>query len=142
MTKIVKATATPVATKTRKPRVSKIIRASNKRTVGQIIAAAAAGFLPIASYEIAHFEMRDNPYLAILVVAALVFSAPTLVEWAKKWCSSIYKAVGFSVLLESVMIFSNNVYLSYSSLAILCVINMHFAYNAAAKKEVTSDTDN
>lgn len=129
-------TAKPIEKTVRKPRVTKTIRASSKRTVGQIIASLAAGFLPCASFEIAHYEMHDNPYLAILVVAALVFSAPTLVEWAKKWCVSIYKAVGFSVLLESVMIFSNSHVLSYTSLAILCAINMHFAYHAAAKKEV------
>ena len=44
--------------------------------------AVAAGFLPIASYCMAHMEVADRPLMWALVAAGLAFSAPTLAEWA------------------------------------------------------------
>jgi VIT1/CCC1 family predicted Fe2+/Mn2+ transporter len=110
------------------------LSAADKKTVGQILAATAAGFLPIASYAIAHHEMNANRWLGILVAAALLFSAPTLAQWAQKWCKSPYKAWGFTVLLEGVMVFSKMPWLSISALVILGAINCHAAFLAAAQK--------
>lgn len=111
--------------------------AADKKTVGQVLAATAAGFLPIASYAIAHHEMNANKWLGLLVIAALVFSAPTLAQWAQKWCKSPYKAWGFTVLLEGVMVFSKMPWLSITALVILGAINCHAAYMAAAVKPKT-----
>lgn len=111
--------------------------AAEKKTVGQILAAVAAGFLPIASYAIAHHEMNANKWLGILVAAALLFSAPTLAQWAQKWCKSPWKAWGFTILLEGVMVFSKMDWLALSALVILGLINCHAAYLAAAVKPKT-----
>ena len=100
------------------------------------MASVASGFLPIASFVLAHYESKENPLLWILVVAALSFSAPTLVLWAKKWCGGMVKAVGFAVLLEGVMVFSHTQYLSFGGLVILVVINAANAWDLAARKEV------
>lgn len=110
------------------------LTAAEKKTVGQVLAATAAGFLPIASYAIAHHEMNSNRWLGLLVVAALLFSAPTLAQWAQKWCKSPYKAWGFTILLEGVMVFSKLPWLSITALVILGAINCHAAYMAAAVK--------
>jgi VIT1/CCC1 family predicted Fe2+/Mn2+ transporter len=108
--------------------------AAQKKTVGQFCAALAAGFLPIASYVIAHYESKTEPMLWILVAAALMFSAPTLAAWAQKWTGNAYKAWGFTILLEGVMVFSHLQALSYAGLAILVLINATNAYGLAASK--------
>lgn len=112
-----------------KPKIK--LKAAEVRTIGQGIAAVAAGFLPIASYCMAHMEVSDRPLMWALVAAGLAFSAPTLSEWAERWCRGKYKAWGFTVLLEGVMIFSVNDYLA---LAILVSINCNSAWRLAGKK--------
>jgi hypothetical protein len=114
------------------------LNAAQKRSFGQFVAAVAAAFLPVASFCISHYEVKDAPYLAILVVFGLIFSAPTLADWAIKWCGNIYKAWGFTILLEGVMVFSSIEYLGYAALAILSVINCYSAYQSAAKKVASS----
>jgi len=109
------------------------LRAAERRTIGQFIAAIAASFLPVASYVLSHFEAKGQPMMWGLVVAALMFSAPTLVEWAQKWCKSLWKAVGFTVLLEGVMVASSTTWLGGAGLAILVVINCHAAWTMAGK---------
>ncbi len=109
--------------------------AMRKAGAGRIAAAIAAAFLPIASFVLAHIEAPINPALWVLVAAALLFSAPTLVQWAAKWCGSIYKAIGFAGLLEGVMVFSHIVALAYAGLAILVMINAISAYALAGKAQ-------
>lgn len=110
-------------------------KAMRKAGAGRIAAMLGAGFLPIASFAIAHFEAPNNPALWVLVAAALLFSAPTLVTWAVKWCGSMYKAIGFAGLLEGVMVFSHIQYLAYAGLAILVLINATNAYYLAGKAQ-------
>lgn len=127
------------AAKPKKPAAARKIvpklSASEQRTVGQGIAAVAAGFLPVASYIIAHHEVTDSPLKWALVLAALLFSAPTLAEWAEKWCKGRWKAWGFTALLEGCMVFSSTEYLGYAGLAILVAINCHSAWSLAGQKK-------
>ncbi len=111
------------------------ISAANKRSIGQLSAAVASGFLPIASYMMAHVEAKANPILWVLVAAALAFSAPTLAGWATKWCGGKVKAWGFTVLLEGVLVASTTGWLSMTALTILVVINASNAWELAARKE-------
>jgi hypothetical protein len=113
----------------------KMQAAMRKAGAGRIAAAIAAAFLPVASFVLAHIEAPQNPYLWVLVAAALLFSAPTLVQWASKWCGGMYKAIGFAGLLEGVMVFSHIAYLAYAGLAILVMINAINAYNLAGKAQ-------
>lgn len=115
------------------------INAAQKRTIGQIFASVAAGFLPIASFVMAHYESKQNPYLWILVAAALAFSAPTLAAWAQKWCGHAVKAWGFTILLEGVMVASHTEWLSFAGLMILIAINAVNAYQLAAMKQVAAE---
>ena len=105
------------------------------RTIGQFIAAMAASFLPLASYVIAHHETTTKQAMWVLVGAALLFSAPTLADWAQKWTKSATKAWGFTCLLEGVMVFSGTEYLGYAGLAILMAINCNSAWQAAGAKD-------
>lgn len=131
-----------VMAKAKKPAARKQVTATpikvsvaQKRMVGQFCASIAAGFLPIASYMLAHYESQTNPFMWVLVIAALMFSAPTLVDWSKKWCGSTTKAVGFAVLLEGVMIMSHNQILSLVGLVILVAINSSNAWELFVTKK-------
>ena len=115
------------------------LKKSEVRTIGQFIAAIAAGFLPVASYVLAHYETKNTPAMWALVVAALTFSAPTLVEWAQKWCKSVWKAVGFAALLEGVMVASSTGWLGATGLVILVAINCHAAWALAGKNLKSKD---
>jgi hypothetical protein len=111
------------------------VSAAQKRTIGQFIAAIASGFLPIASFVIAHHEASTQPMLWILVAAALAFSAPSVASWANKWCGNLYKAWGFTVLLEGVLVFAHHEALSLGGLAMLVMINAANAWTLAARRE-------
>jgi hypothetical protein len=111
---------------------SKLTKAK-QRTIGQLFAAIGASFLPVASYAIAHVEVESNPTMWILVAAALTFSAPMLIQWSQRWCGHVVKALGFTVLLEGVMVFSSLPALRLTGLAILVAINAHAAWSMAQK---------
>jgi VIT1/CCC1 family predicted Fe2+/Mn2+ transporter len=134
--------AAPKAT-TSKPKMRKQptaapikVSAAQKRTIGQFVAALASGFLPIASFVIAHHEAGQQPMLWLLVAAALAFSAPSVASWAKKWCGHEVKAWGFTILLEGVLVFAHHEALSIAGLAMLVMINAANAWSLAAKKVV------
>ena len=114
-----------------KPR-RKVLTVQRQRTLGQLLAAAAGAFLPVASYVISHHEVLTHPVKWLLVLAALAFSAPVLVEWAMRWCRSWTKALGFTVLLEGVMVFSSTPALALTGLGLLLAINCHAAYHHAS----------
>jgi VIT1/CCC1 family predicted Fe2+/Mn2+ transporter len=116
-----------------KPKAIKV-SAAQKRNLNQLFAALAAGFLPIASFVLAHYEVKTDPRLWVLVAAALVFSAPTLAAWAQRWCVHSYKAWGFTGLLEGVMVLSHIQALSFAGLAILVLINASNAWELATAK--------
>lgn len=120
-----------------------VILKAHRRSAQQVIAGIAAGFLPVASYVIAHIEAQqanavlipytNQPALYLLVLAALAYSAPTLATWAKRWAGSAWKAWSFTVLLEGVMVFSHIQPLSLTGLVLLVSINAVTAYGKAVK---------
>lgn len=127
-------------TAARKPALARrrgkvIVKAAHKRSIQQVVAAIAAGFLPVASYVIAHIEAPQDgkSYLYTLVACALAYSAPTLAKWAEGWAGHPAKAWGFTVLLECVSVLSHIQWLNLAGLAILVTINAITAFNKAAK---------
>lgn len=99
----------------------------------KIAAAVAASFLPGAVYWIAHVEtVTDGRVdytspLWLLVIAGLTYSAPSVSQWANGWTGrdrlAQVKSIGFTILLESVLVFSRTEWLSLAALAILSGIN-------------------
>ncbi len=98
-------------------------------------AAIAAGFLPVASFTMAHTEAAQAPVKWALVAAALAYSAPTVASWAAGWIPHsvtpsgrlipvLWKAWAFSVLLEGVLVSSSTHWLAYGALAVLCLVNV------------------
>lgn len=126
-------------------RFRKLIRASQWRDVNQIIVTLAAGFLPIASYVVAHIEAAGDRWLWILVGACLLFSAPTLATWSLTWTGNGWlgriKAWGFTIVLEGTMIFSHTELLRLSGMVLLVVINAAYAFKQAKAKPRESVAD-
>lgn len=106
------------------------VREAGKRQNRMATAAGfiLGGFVPSASFILAHYEVDPQSPLwlqmpALLVLAGLVYSAKTVFDWARVAFKNPAKAVGFVVLLEGVMTFSTTVALAYVALALLVAIN-------------------
>lgn len=95
--------------------------------------ATAMGFLlggvvPVATYLEAHVDLdKGQPIYsqlaAYLVLGGLLFSAKTVFAWAKAAFADGYKAAGFVVLLEGVMVLSHVPALPLILLTFLVSIN-------------------
>ena len=111
----------------------KLFTRSRQQKLGQLLAGIGASFMPIASYTIVHFEADATPAKWALVASALLFSAPMVIDWAKRWCGHWVKAVGFTALLEGVMVFSSIGWLGMAGLVVLVGINAQAAWINAAR---------
>jgi hypothetical protein len=84
------------------------------------------GLIPTAVYVLIHQELTSRWYYdpkALLVLGGLVYSAKTVVEWARHVFKDTTKALGFAVLLEGVMSLSSTQWLAFAALATLALIN-------------------
>jgi len=113
------------------------------------LACAGAGFAPVAAYVVKRCEVEASPAMISLVWGCMLYSAPSCAQWAKTWIGratrnnrnrlkleTFYwsKAVGFTVLLEGVMIFSSITTLSIAALAMLVLINSNYAWETSSGK--------
>lgn len=83
------------------------------------------GIVPLGTYLIAHYEVTayTDP-MALLILGGLMFSLITVYGWGKKaFNDSVTKALGFVVLIEGIMVFSNIAWLSVMCLVYLIAIN-------------------
>jgi hypothetical protein len=81
------------------------------------------GFVPLATYILAHGEVAADPRKWALVGGGLLFSATSVFEFGREAFRSLLKALGFVVLVEGVMIWSATEPLSLAALALLVAIN-------------------
>jgi hypothetical protein len=81
------------------------------------------GFVPIATYILAHGELAAEPRKAALVAGGLLFSATSVFGFGREAFRSVLKALGFVVLIEGVMIWSSTEPLSLAALGLLVLIN-------------------
>jgi len=96
-------------------------------TLGALVGAA----VPVASYEVAHAEVVLPPSLwdlwrqpcAWVVVACLVFSAPTVAQWGKLAFGGAYKGIALAVIFEVLMVTSRTPWVSLGALGYLVAIN-------------------
>ena len=110
------------------------VSAKQRRTVGQVLAAAGACILPAVSWEMVHIEAATQPLAWGLVAAALMFSVPSVITWAKTWTGNVYKASGFAVLLEGAMVISHQPIVQLGCLGVLCLVNAYAAWRKAEGK--------
>ena len=86
------------------------------------------GFVPLASFFVAHYELSATAPLytqkaLYLVLGGLAYSAKTVWQWGRIAFQNALKAAGFVVLLEGVMVTSQIAWLSVAALVYLMVIN-------------------
>jgi hypothetical protein len=87
------------------------------------LGAALGGGVPIATYWLAHHELDRGFVIWALVAGGLLFSAMTVIRWAECAFGSMPKAIGFTVLLEGVLLYSRTPWLALGALGYLVFIN-------------------
>lgn len=120
---------------------------------------ALAGIVPVGVFEFGHYELTSwDPSVdgrALIVYAGLVFSAISVVTWSRdiftpanagRWGGVLatVKAVGFTALVEGMMMTSDNRWLSGAALGLLVAINAvangcRLAVRAAGTKATESE---
>lgn len=86
------------------------------------------GWVPVGSYVVCHKELPGTSgahfaALCLFVLGGLLFSAKTVWLWSAAAFQDRWKASGFVLLLEGVMVLSQVPGLAWSALAILVLIN-------------------
>jgi hypothetical protein len=102
------------------------LRAARRKPIAAIIG-ATAGLVPVGVYEVGHHELTSWSPLecpkAMIVYAGLLFSALTVLGWSTNMFGSKAKALGFTLLLEGIMMTSSAAWLTAIALAYLVLIN-------------------
>lgn len=102
------------------------VRIACKNPLPTVIGALIGALVPFATYQVAHHDLNlSAPWSLpmLLVVGGLVYSATTVAQWGRLAFASWYKAVGFTVLVEGIMVGSGQEWLSVVALCYLCTIN-------------------
>ncbi len=98
-----------------------------KARLATVLGALLGGFVPLASYTVAHQEANFDTlrgWIAVgLVLGGLVFSAKTVREWGELAFHDGRKALGFVVLMEGVATLSQTPWLALAALSYLVGIN-------------------
>jgi hypothetical protein len=99
-----------------------------KNRLAALLGFCLGAIVPFASYIVAHFEIDpEKPiYLQLgtfLVLGGLIYSAKTVYSWGVLAFNSRFKAVGFVLLLEGVMVAAHTTWLSVVTLVYLVAIN-------------------
>lgn len=106
--------------------VATAIRPQNR--LAAALGALLGGFVPVASYVVAHHETDLAAPLwsqagTWFVLGGLCYSALTVYQWARRAVGHSVKAAGFVLLLEGVMVASSTTWLGLVALAYLVAIN-------------------
>jgi hypothetical protein len=102
------------------------LRFARQKPVAALLG-ATAGLVPVGVFELGHYELTswsplDCPKAAI-VYAGLLFSALTVLGWSSDMFGSKAKAIGFTALLEGIMMTADAGWLSAIALCYLVAIN-------------------
>jgi hypothetical protein len=96
--------------------------------LGTTIGLVLGGSVPVGAYVICHNELSSAEgwrwtALLLLVLGGLLFSAKTVWQWAAAAFQDAWKASGFVVLLEGIMVLAETTWLSWGALGLLIAIN-------------------
>src|SRR5438105_1226559 len=91
------------------------LRIARRKPVAALLG-ATAGLVPVGVFELGHYELiswspLDCPKAAI-VYAGLLFSALTVLGWSTDMFGSKVTAIGFTALLEGIMMTADTGWLS------------------------------
>ena len=102
------------------------LRIARRKPVAALLG-ATAGLVPVGVFELGHYELTSWSPLecpkAVIVYAGLVFSALTVLGWSIDMFGGKAKAVGFTALLEGIMMAADARWLSAIALCYLVAIN-------------------
>src|SRR3954469_10976812 len=102
------------------------LRAARRKPIAAIIG-ATAGLVPVGVYEVGHHELTSWSPIecpkAMIVYAGLLFSALTVLGWSTNMFGARAKALGFTLLLEGIMMTSSAGWLTAIALTYLVLIN-------------------
>jgi len=102
------------------------LRLARQRPVAALLG-ASAGLVPVGVFELGHYEISSWSPLecpkAIIVYAGLLFSALTVLGWSSDMFGSKAKSIGFTALLEGIMMTADAGWLTGIALGYLVAIN-------------------
>jgi hypothetical protein len=102
------------------------LRMARRKPIAALLG-ATAGLVPVGVFELGHYELTSWSPLdcpkAVIVYAGLLFSALTVLGWSTDMFGSRAKAIGFTLLLEGIMMTAHAGWLSATALGYLVVIN-------------------
>lgn len=73
-----------------------------------------------------------------MIGGGALFSSLTVINWGERILGNIFKAVGFAVLVEGVMLTATSQWLSTTALGLLIVINATSCAVALARDEASA----
>jgi len=100
-----------------------------KARLATLLGCLLGGFVPLASYVVAHQEVdwtspgSHSLVSLFLVLGGLIYSARTCFDWGRLAFASSFKSFGWVVLIEGVMVTSHIHWLSIAALGFLISIN-------------------
>jgi hypothetical protein len=94
-----------------------------RNRLAMVAGAVMGGFVPIATYVVGHYETGVVPAMWLVVAGGLAYSAKSVYDFAAAAFRHPAKALGFVLLVEGVMTFSQTPALALSALALLVAIN-------------------
>lgn len=103
----------------------------------QLLAVVWGGLVPLFTFVVKHWEFRNETGSVaptVIILAGLVFSAKKVYVFSKMVFGERLAALGFTVLVEGVMTFSNIFALSLLGLAVLVFTNWVAATHNLIKK--------
>jgi hypothetical protein len=120
------------------------LRVARRKPVAALLG-ATAGLVPVGVFELGHYELTswsplDCPKAAI-VYAGLLFSALTVLGWSSDMFGSRVKAIGFTALLEGIMMTADAGWLSAIALCYLVAINAVANGCRLAMRDATTRVD-
>jgi hypothetical protein len=102
--------------------VRRSVRKENR--LSTLVGFVLGGFVPLASWTVAHYEVSTLWSLqALFVLGGLVYSAKTVYEWGTLAFENVWKSLGFVVLTEGIMVMSTTGWLNIAALSYLVAIN-------------------
>lgn len=99
------------------------VRIASNNPVALLVGCLLGGFVPFATYFVAHTTTLGWNLATLLVLGGLLYSAKTVYQWGRQAFSCPYKAAGFVLLIEGTMVTSNIRWLSITALCYLVAIN-------------------
>lgn len=102
--------------------------------------AATIGFLfgaaiPCGVFRTVHWDLNANHLLWLVVVGGLAVSAKTVYEWSYSAFGCRVKAIGFVLVLETMMVITPSLWLASTFLLLLVLANGIAASVALTKRE-------